>query len=321
MMPRESMSTLGLGADHRLSVSPADGMPYIACTQASGGSPTVPMPLNQPTADAITRFLTAEKRRHAQTTVTNRRPLLYRVARAHNGDLLGLTGDDIDMWLDRLPIAPNTRRFYLSTLASFYAWCVRSGILERNAARDAMTVRVPRGLPRPARDDDLAVALAAADPRMRVWLSLMAFGGFRCCEVAGLHVEDIHWHLDPPVIHVCHGSKGGNERVVPVAETTEAALLEIVLPRSGPVFRNDRTFRPITAAHVSRTTSRFLGELELRARPHQLRHWFATAVYQQSLDIRATQTLLGHSSPQTTAIYTAFNSSSVGRLVRTLCLP
>lgn len=42
---------------------------------------------------------------------------------------------------------------------------------------------------------------------------------------------------------------------------------------------------------------------------HQLRHFFATALYQTSRDIRLVQEALGHSNPNVTAVYAAFDTT------------
>lgn len=59
--------------------------------------------------------------------------------------------------------------------------------------------------------------------------------------------------------------------------------------------------RPITAARVSAACGTYLTEAGTRATLHQLRHYFATALYQTSRDLRLVQEALGHSSPNVTS--------------------
>ena len=64
-----------------------------------------------------------------------------------------------------------------------------------------------------------------------------------------------------------------------------------------------------TAASISRKGNKFLHSLGIASTMHTLRHAFATKVYRASKDLRLTQELMGHSSPQTTAVYAAADQS------------
>ena len=44
-------------------------------------------------------------------------------------------------------------------------------------------------------------------------------------------------------------------------------------------------------------------------------HYFGTAIYEASHDLRVTQELLGHQSPSTTSIYAAFSPIEAARAV------
>jgi site-specific recombinase XerD len=64
-----------------------------------------------------------------------------------------------------------------------------------------------------------------------------------------------------------------------------------------------------------------MASIGVAATAHQLRHWFATQAYRGSRDLRVVQELLGHASPTTTAIYTAFSRTESVRAVSALELP
>jgi integrase len=126
-------------------------------------------------------------------------------------------------------------------------------------------------------------------------------------EIAGLQRDDILERHEPPVLVVTAG-KGDRERVVPLHPDVLAALRVFGMPKQGPVFIGSRTGAQLSPAAMSHAVGRYFRSLGIDATGHQLRHWFGTNVYRTSgKDLRATQELLGHSSPTTTAIYAAWN--------------
>ena len=73
--------------------------------------------------------------------------------------------------------------------------------------------------------------------------------------------------------------------------------------------------RPWTSRRSSTTP---YGALGVSATAHQLRHWFATNLYQKTRDLRLTQEMMGHADPSTTAIYTAFDLRDATDAVQSL---
>jgi integrase/recombinase XerC len=228
------------------------------------------------------------------------------------GTLLDATAEDIQLFLDHRRLIPRTRYVWLSSLHTFYEWARKAELVDRNPTVDIVRPRPRRTLPRPITEDDLTAAIRQADPQMAAWLTLAAFAGLRCAEIAGLKTEDVM--LDDNLLRVL--GKGGHERVVPMHPRVRAALIRHGIRRRGylfvrPEFDELGRHHPAhgarySAKNVSRLFSAHFRELGLEATAHQLRHRFATRTYQASRDIRVVQELLGHQSPTTTAIYTAF---------------
>ncbi len=215
------------------------------------------------------------------------------------------TREDVSTYLDQRHIAAKTRYAYTSSLATFYGWAIREGFLTANPAADVDRPKLPHYLPRPILTDELAVAIELAPMPVRGFLVCAAYAGLRCQEIAGLQWRDVLDNQEPPLLIVSHG-KGQRQRVVPLHAEVATCLRLASDRRDGYVFR-----RAMGARHhphdVSHAVNDYLHELGITSTAHSLRHWFATTVYRSTRDLRLTQSLLGHSSPTTTAIYTALD--------------
>jgi len=226
-------------------------------------------------------------------------------------DLDAVTPDGIDAFLDTRNLSARTRYWWLSTIHTFYRWAIRNGHAATDPTERMERPKLTQNLPRPIGTADLAFALSSAPPPERAMLSLMAFQGLRCLEVANLRREDVLDTATPPALFVAHG-KGGKQRVVPLHGDTAASLRLLPMPRAGLVFGGVESWK------VSQTVNRFLHGLGVDATAHQLRHWYATECYRDSHDLRMVQELLGHSSPSTTAIYTKLDMAMAAPVVARL---
>lgn len=218
--------------------------------------------------------------------------------------LLSATEDDLAAWQRSLACRPaETVNTYLGHARGFYRWLARFRHAPDAGALLTRPQR-PRGLPRPIGEDELRLALRTADGPILIALLLMAFCGLRVGEVAGLHRRDIHERTTPPVVVVT--GKGRRMRVVRLPDGLARQLLVAGLPNSGPVVRGERG-QPVTANRLSQLVNAHLHEQGVADTAHSLRHYFGTTAYRLTRDLRLVQESMGHASPETTAIYTAWS--------------
>lgn len=195
------------------------------------------------------------------------------------------------------------RRGLRGSLASFYRWCLASGIVTIDIA--ATLPRVPSSppAPRPATDQIWESLLGAADARTVLMARLAGEAGLRRAEVAQVHTNDMIAGIDGYAL-VVHG-KGGRQRVVPITTTLADRIL--ALGRSGYLFPG------VSGRHMSADR---VGKLVSAVMPdgwsmHKLRHRFATRGYAGTGNLRAVQEALGHASVATTQRYTAISSREI----------
>lgn len=209
---------------------------------------------------------------------------------------------------------PETRRAYVAHIRSFYRWALDGGIVAVDPSIMLTTPVVPRHLPRPIDEADLARAIATARPKMRAMLVLCAYAGLRCCEVAGLDWTDLRRETATGGFLTVRKGKGAKERTVEIGQVVIDALQAYGPKRRGPVFLGADGQR-MAARSVSHNGNRHLARVGIDATMHQLRHRYATVAYQLSNDLRMVQEQLGHATPQTTAIYTRPSKQAAARMV------
>lgn len=210
-------------------------------------------------------------------------------------------------WLEEPAWAPNTRRAAYGAVRAFYAWATLTGRTDHDPTRLVPRPRAPRGIPRPAREDDVAEGIRRATPRVRLILMLAALGGLRRAEIAGLHTRD----LTRGGIRVT--GKGGHTRLVAWSEQLRVAV-DAYRPPTGWLFPSP-VGGHLTPAHVGVLARRVLPD---GVRLHHLRHLFATNVYSGERDLLALKEQLGHSSVATTQVYTRVDTSRVAAVVAQL---
>ena len=217
--------------------------------------------------------------------------------------------------------APSSVERALSAIKSFHRFMLQE---EMSSVSPAAALPLPKKaerLPDAVLSVRQALALldqpfpkTAAGQRDRAIIEVLYGCGLRVSELTGLDVGAVS--LEDEVVRVI--GKGSKERLVPLMGSAHEALAEylsdwrgeLVSSRSGAaVFlnvRGGRISRQSVFAIVERA-GRVVGIDGLH--PHTLRHSFATHMLQGGADIRIVQELLGHSSIQTTQLYTNLDRS------------
>jgi len=241
---------------------------------------------------------------------------------------------DVDRLLLRRYLAfLSTRRFARTSIArkaaalrSYFAWLHRRGTIQADPARRLSApgggARLPRVLDRREIDAllDLEESRGSQGPprsgtrvleqaialRDAAVLELLYGCGLRVAELCDLDESDLD--LKDRTVTVL--GKGGRERRVPMHDLC-AEVLRRWLAEGRGAFARDTS--PSGAVFLNRSAAR-LGPRDVRriidrrspvpTHPHALRHSFATHLLDGGADLRVVQELLGHTSLQTTQVYT-----------------
>jgi len=238
-------------------------------------------------------------------------------------DMVTVTQAELVEWLAALPpMSVGRYNYWVSNvLAGFYRWAIEEhGFeIEVSPAWGLRTRKMPQTVPRAISDEDLTKTLAVATPARRVLLLLGALQGLRCCEIAGLRREDI---MEPTTrtkgrLRVVQG-KGRRERTLPLHPDVLEALHAWGMPAKGPLFIIGGTDRQCLPSHVQDRIEYAFDAAGVDSSAHKLRHWMATTLYRNTLDIDLVRELLGHKHVQTTMRYASADMTKASPAVEEL---
>ena len=193
----------------------------------------------------------------------------------------------------------STKATYRSALAAWFEWLVKMEYRPDDPMTKVGAVRVPAREARPVADEHLPRLLRARmHHTTRVMIMLAAYAGLRVHEIAKLRGEDV----DPIARTLTVKGKGGKTVRLPLAD----ALVEVAgtMPQRGWWFPTHSETGHILPSSVSYVVSEVMKRVGVPGTAHSLRHWFASTLVDEDVDIRTVQELLRHASLQTTQIYT-----------------
>jgi integrase/recombinase XerD len=232
---------------------------------------------------------------YAANTVHDRERLLRHADRELPYGVDTPTVEEITTWLARPGWSAWTRHTYYNHLVGFYAWACEGDApyLDHNPIAGLKRPKPGDADPDPVTDDELADALNRSDDRWRLAITCAAFAGLRSGEIGRLRRE----HVTADTITVWHG-KGDRSAKLP----THPEIWRLIEPRPlGVLFPSNGASGTADLTSLQRAHFDSLGMPDIHL--HRFRHWYATMLLKQGVDIRTVQTLMRHKSIQTTAGY------------------
>lgn len=146
-------------------------------------------------------------------------------------------------------------------------------------------------------------------------LHLLFYSGLRIAEACALRVSDLYLDVSDAYLLVRKG-KGNKKRTVYINSQLAADLLQFVQGKDPESYLFSCKGRKYTTCGAWRAFKACIKAAGLRndLTVHSCRHTFATYLLHHTRDLRFVQNQLGHSSPETTAIYANILPEDNGRL-------
>lgn len=226
------------------------------------------------------------------------------------------------------PLTAATQGSRLGAVKAFLRYLFKENHLLVDVGAAIDLPKSVRPLPKVLSEDEMLRLLVAPDVtssagiRDRSMLEVFYCSGIRNGELGGLQLGDIDWERQ--ALWIREG-KGKKSRLVPLGEEALAWLEEYLVrarpqlaisPSEHHVFLNAKG-APLKRDSIAAIVKRWsLAAGLLGVHPHTLRHSCATHMLRRGAGIRHLQTMLGHSSPLTTELYTKVELTDLHKVLR-----
>ncbi len=272
-------------------------------------------------------FLQNDKKVSDNTLQSYRRDIVYFTKYVEEGKMnyAKLNEQDIKDYLQHLQEVgkkSSTVSRHLASIRSFYQFLVKNKKVKVDPTNNIQSPKVEKRTPSVLTAQEVELLLDQPKDidlkgtRDKAMLEFAYATGMRVTEIISLNIEDVN--LEEGYV-VC--KTGSKERSIPLGTMSLKALKEYV-EEARPVLIRDESvsalFVNINGQRLTRQgfwkIVKFYKEqahITKDITPHVLRHSFATHLLQNGADLKAIQTMLGHSDISSTQVYMQFQNDGL----------
>ena len=249
----------------------------------------------------------------------------------NNINIYNITYKEIKSYLALLfekEYSASTISRHISSLRSFYSYLYKNKLVEKNVFKSVSLPKKEKRIPKYMTNEDIDIVFNIPDinsplgQRNRLILELLYGTGIRVSELCNIKVSDID--LNKESINVI--GKGSKERIVFYGDVCRDILNKYI--NEGRIVllngnKNDyliigayKKDNKISVRSIEKVIDSIIKKAAIKKNitPHTLRHTFATHLLNEGCDILIVKELLGHSSLDTTGIYTHFSNERLRRV-------
>lgn len=272
-------------------------------------------------------FLENEKKLSSNTLQSYKRDITqYQEYIDKNGlNYLKVDNEDIDKYFETLKTMnkkTSTISRNLATIRSFYQFLLRTKRIKKDPTVGVQSPKVEKKVPNILTSKEVELLLEQPKNidlkgiRDKAMLEFAYATGMRVTEIISLNIEDVN--LEQSYV-VCNS--GVKKRNIPLGSISLKALKDYI-EKARPILIRDEN---VTALFVNINGKRLTRQgfwkivkyykeqahISKEITPHVLRHSFATHLLQNGADLKAIQTMLGHSDISSTQVYMQFQNENL----------
>ena len=233
-------------------------------------------------------------------------------------------------YIDRQGLGARSKARVISSLRSFLRWLEEKGQKTQLKKLVSVPVKIKK-LPKLISPEEFKKILKASQEdhscktaRNKITLLLLFGLGCRISEAVQLNLQNIN-ETDSSITLT---GKRNKQRLLPLTKSLYTQLTDYIRrqrpklldpgkqPEEHSILINNKGRRPsrVDVWRWLELWSKKAGFQQVKS-PHQFRHGFATSLLENGADLRSIQFLLGHSSIQTTQIYTSVKQDRLKKTI------
>jgi len=251
-------------------------------------------------------YLFLKGKRYSQSTIQTYTFFIADFINFHTKTPLAeLTNRAVELFIETVFMERNysvsSQRQFISALKIFTVFCPQTKIHNLSLERPKKSRMLPSVL---SQEEVLRIIQYTQNIKHRAILTLLYSCGLRIGELINLKLID--FHIDRKQLIVKKG-KGRKDRYVSLADSFLPLLSNYYHSYQPTIYfvegQNGGKYSAESIRSFLRKSCKKAG-IRKPVTPHTLRHSYATHLLENGVDLRYIQTLLGHSKPETTMIYT-----------------
>ena len=272
-------------------------------------------------------FLQNDKKVSENTLQSYRRDIVYynKYLEANKLNYAKMDEEDIKEYLEHLQDIgkkPSTISRNLASIRSLYQFLVKNKKVKRDPTVNIQSPKIEKKAPSVLTSKEVELLLNQPKDvdlkgtRDKAMLEFAYATGMRVTEIISLNIEDVN--IEEGYV-MCHN--GGKQRSIPLGSLSLKALKEYI-EEARPVLIRDESVKALFVnINGQRLTRQGFWKIVKYYKeqahitkditPHVLRHSFATHLLQNGADLKAIQTMLGHSDISSTQVYMQFQDEGL----------
>ncbi|MFR8104604.1 MAG: site-specific tyrosine recombinase XerD [Clostridia bacterium] len=277
-------------------------------------------------------FLQNEKKLSDNTLQSYRRDIVQYEDYVNTNKInyLKVTEKDIHAYIDHLQSIgkkTSTMSRSLASIRSFYQFLLRTKKIKHDPTEGIQSPKVEKKAPSVLTSQEIELLLDQPKDvdlkgtRDKAMLEFAYATGMRVTEIISLDIDDVN--LDESYVTCRTGSK---QRNIPIGSLSLKALREYIEEARPILIRDENVKALFVNINGKRLTRQGFWKIVKYYKdqahitkditPHVLRHSFATHLLQNGADLKAIQTMLGHSDISSTQVYMQFQDESLKNVYR-----